>query len=546
MASPSSSQSTGRLEAEPKSAPGVPEVKPTNGADVDNGDTQHESGIGKKMIGLAVLLTLLIVGGIWGIHYWQYSSVHVSTDDAYLTSDVVEITPQVAGSIVDLPVKENQHVKKGDLLARLDDATYQADLEQAKANLASARAAVAASGLSVGLTQATGTAQILQARGGVAQTDRAISGAQADLKRIAASIRSAQAQASGAQANIRSAQAAAEAAVAARDRAVASVRGAQASVITAEAGVKTAQANLAQAQANYDKANKDALRYAVLYDEDAVSAQTLDTANAAAKAARAQVEGLQRQIEQAQSTVEARRADVAAAQEQVRASDATIQQTQAMTVAAREAANAAVANVSQTQAQLQTGREAVGQQVARREQAVGVLNQAQTAPKQVAVSEASVTTSRTRIAQAEAALKSAQIAVNRTRLVAPFDGIISKKTGEIGQQLAVGQQVMALVPDGDIWVTANFKETQLKRVRPGQEAEIEVDALTGEKFKGRVESISAGTGSTFALLPSDNATGNFTKVVQRVPVKIVFDKNQKGIEELRAGLSVVASITIGK
>ena len=495
---------------------------------------------------LTVVLAAVVAGGLWGLRAWEFGSTHASTDDAYLTSDIVQITPQVAGSIVELPVLENQHVKKGDLLARLDDATFQADLEQAKANLANAQATVASSDLGVGLTQATGNAQIQQAQGGVGQTDRAIAGAQADVKRVAAAIRTAQAQQNGAEANIKSAQAATDAAVAARNRAASAVTGAQAQVVTAVAAVRAAEANVTQARANYERANKDALRYAMLYDQDAISAQTLDTANAAAKSAQAQVDSLKRQVEQAQATVEARRADVVGAQDQVKAADATVQQTRAMIASVRDAASAAAATVAQNREQYQANKEAVGQQIARREQALGVLSQAQTAPKQVAVSQASVSTSRTRIAQAQAALRTAQINLNRTRLCAPFDGTISKKTGEIGQQLAVGQQVMALVPDHDVWVVANIKETQLKKVRAGQEVEVEVDALNGQIFKGQVDSISAGTGSTFALLPTDNATGNFTKVVQRVAVKIVFEKDQKGMETLRAGLSVIATISTGK
>ena len=516
--------------------------KPADG----NGEPAKPAKPWVKPVMITVVLAVLVVGALWGLRAWEFGSTHASTDDAYVTADIVQITPQVAGSIVELPVRENQHVRKGDLLAHLDGATFQADLDQAKANLANAQATVAASSLSVGLTQASGSAQIQQAQGGVGQTNSAIAGAQADVKRIAAAIRAAQAQQNGAQSSVKSAQAAVDVAAAARGRAASAVTGAQAQVAAAAAGVRTAEANLAQARANYERANKDALRYATLYDEDAISAQALDTANAAAKSARAQVDSLQRQIEQAQSTVEARKADVAAAQDQVKAADATVQQSRAMVTTARDTAVAAAAAVTQNREQLQSGKEAVGQQIARREQALGVLSQAQTAPKQVAVSEASVSTSRTRIAQAQAALQTAQINLNRTRLVAPFDGTISKKTGEIGQQVAVGQQIMALVPDNDVWVVANFKETQLKKVRPGQEAEVEVDALNGQKFRGHVESISAGTGSTFALLPTDNATGNFTKVVQRVAVKIVLEKDQKGIEGLRAGLSVLATISTGK
>ena len=122
--------------------------------------------------------------------------------------------------------------------------------------------------------------------------------------------------------------------------------------------------------------------------------------------------------------------------------------------------------------------------------------------------------------------------------------MISKKTVQIGQEVAVGQSLMAIVPDNDVWVVANFKETQLSGVHANQPAEIEVDTLPGKIFKGHVDSISAGTGATFALLPADNATGNFTKVVQRVPVKILLEPNQKDADKLRSGLSVIATIKL--
>jgi membrane fusion protein, multidrug efflux system len=116
----------------------------------------------------------------------------------------------------------------------------------------------------------------------------------------------------------------------------------------------------------------------------------------------------------------------------------------------------------------------------------------------------------------------------------------------VGQQVAIGQPIMAVLPENDLWVVANFKETQMRHVRPGQRAELEVDTFSGRQFSGHVNSIAAGTGATFALLPPDNATGNFTKVVQRVPVKIVFDPGQAGMDRLRSGLSVVATIATGR
>jgi membrane fusion protein (multidrug efflux system) len=139
-------------------------------------------------------------------------------------------------------------------------------------------------------------------------------------------------------------------------------------------------------------------------------------------------------------------------------------------------------------------------------------------------------------------VQAAKIALSRTEIRAPVAGTVSRKTAQLGQQLAAGQPLMVIVPSEAPWVVANFKETQLGEIHPGQAVEIEVDALPGEIYHGRVESISGGTGSTFALLPPDNASGNFTKVVQRVPVKIVLD-SQPHLERLRAGLSTMVAIS---
>jgi membrane fusion protein (multidrug efflux system) len=139
-------------------------------------------------------------------------------------------------------------------------------------------------------------------------------------------------------------------------------------------------------------------------------------------------------------------------------------------------------------------------------------------------------------------LENARIAWERTRIVAPVDGYVTRKTAQIGQQVAPGQSLMVVIPSNDLWVVANYKETQLQQVRPGQEAEIEIDTFPGHKFRGTVDSLSPNTGAAVALLPPDNATGNFTKVVQRVPVKVRFARGQQGLDLLRGGLSAVVNI----
>ena len=140
-----------------------------------------------------------------------------------------------------------------------------------------------------------------------------------------------------------------------------------------------------------------------------------------------------------------------------------------------------------------------------------------------------------RVQQAAAALAQAELNLERTVVKAPAAGVVSRKTVEIGQVVQPGQPLMALVDLDDVWVTANFKETQLRDMRPGQRATVDVDALGGREFNGHVDSIAAATGARFSLLPPENATGNYVKVVQRVPVKIVLDPGQDPEHLLRPG-----------
>jgi membrane fusion protein, multidrug efflux system len=150
------------------------------------------------------------------------------------------------------------------------------------------------------------------------------------------------------------------------------------------------------------------------------------------------------------------------------------------------------------------------------------------------------------IQQKEAELKEAELNRNYTRIYAPSRGYITKRTVEVGNQIQADQPLMAVVPldPEDIWITANYKETDLKRVKPGQRVEIKVDTFPGKEFYGRVNSIMAGTGAVFSLFPPENATGNFVKVVQRVPVKIVLEKGEDAEHLLRIGMSVIPTILI--
>jgi membrane fusion protein (multidrug efflux system) len=177
-------------------------------------------------------------------------------------------------------------------------------------------------------------------------------------------------------------------------------------------------------------------------------------------------------------------------------------------------------------------------------QAQAAVRQAQTAPQQVAVTEARAGAAQASVGRSNAAVEQAKLNLDYTTITAPVPGIVSKRSVEPGQVVQAGQPLLSIVDLSNIWVTANFKETQLKDMRVGQKATVHVDAYDHE-LNGHVDSIGGGTGARFSLLPPENATGNYVKVVQRVPVKIVFEPGQD-ISRLRPGMSVTATVMTGK
>jgi membrane fusion protein (multidrug efflux system) len=162
----------------------------------------------------------------------------------------------------------------------------------------------------------------------------------------------------------------------------------------------------------------------------------------------------------------------------------------------------------------------------------------------VPVKEAGAGRAAASVQQARADLAAADLQLVKTKIRAPVDGVVSKKTVELGQLIQPGQPLLALVPLHGVWVVANFKETQVARLRPGQRATINIDTFPDRTFAGTIESISAGTGSRFSLLPPENATGNWVKVVQRVPVKIALDGYKANPHILRPGMSATVTIDI--
>lgn len=269
----------------------------------------------------------------------------------------------------------------------------------------------------------------------------------------------------------------------------ASVASARAALAAAEHDRDTVSARLAEAEANNARAQADLARYKVLIGAEEVSQQEYDQVAAAAKAQAANVAG------------------------------------------SRSAVASATGIVEQRQAQLN--------------EAQSRLNQyRRTAPEQVAIRQATLRSEQSNEQNARAQVEQAQLKLSYAKVVAPVSGIVMKRSAEVGAHVAAGQQLLTIVQIGDVWVTANFKETQLHEISPKQPARIHVDALR-EDFDGYVENIGGATGAVSSVLPPENATGNYVKVVQRIPVRLRFNPNQPGMERLRPGMSVEPNVRTG-
>ena len=264
-------------------------------------------------------------------------------------------------------------------------------------------------------------------------------------------------------------------------------------VEAALARLELIEAQSRQALAARVKADQDLERMKILIAKDEVSRQQYDSAVAAADAARA----------------------------------------------AHEAAEAGIAEVSRA---IEAAKGRVQQAESRIKEAVANQSATRTAPEQMAISRANMQAAQARVKLAEAAIEQAELNLSYTRVKAPIDGFVSQRKVETGQMAQAGQPLLSIVPLRNIWVTANFKENQLENMQPGQKAVITVDAYGGRKFNGHVDSIAAATGARFSLLPPENATGNYVKVVQRVPVKIIIDDEIDPDYPLRPGLSVITTV----
>jgi len=392
-----------------------------------------------RIIGGVVLLVLIGVG-VW---LWLTRG-RESTDDAQVDAYVTPIASRVGGTVLRVPVGDNQQVEAGAVLVEIDPRDYQVALDHARAELANAQADLAAAQANVPISSIETSNNVAAAKGGV-------------------------------------------------DRAAAGIVEAEHGLDAAKARLSTAQARKRELEATAAKDAKDVERLKGLLAKDEIPQQQFDTALAQAESSKAAAESAGAQVQEA---------------------DAAIKGAESRLVSARG-----------------------GQAVAAAE-----LRTTETAPEQMAVTRARAKSAEAKVKQAEATVKQAELNLDYTTIKAPFKGTVSRKTVQPGQVIQPGQPTMTIIPLEQVWITANFKETQLENMRPGQKVDIDVDAYGGKRFSGKVETIAPATGARFSLLPPENASGNFVKVVQRVPVRIVLDSGQDAEHVLRPGMSVTPTV----
>ena len=388
-----------------------------------------------------VLVLLLILAAAAYAVFLHYRD-RISSDDANVDGHVTAVAPKVSGNVVEVAVQDNQEVKAGQVLVRIDPRDYQARVDLAKAAVLQAES------------------QLSSARTAVPWVN--------DTTQSSNSLASAQ---------MESALAEVERARAAYDQA-------------STADLAYAEANIRSKQASSDRAQADLARMKPLLDKAEISKQQYDAYLAAARVAEGDLKASQEKLASAQKEAAIRKAALDAAQ----------------------------THVAQAKAQVENS----------------LANR-----KQVDIRKADVSGASASVEAARARLEAAELDLSYTTITAPLDGVVTRKSVEMGQIVQPGQSLMAIIPLHDTWITANFKETQLANVRPGQKAEIHVD-MYGRSVTGHVDSIAGATGSRMSLLPPENATGNFVKVVQRIPVKILVDQTDGLI--LRPGMNVDVTI----
>lgn len=499
----------------------------------------------KKMVVRVVLLAALFGAGVYGFTAFQRMTEFEVTDDAAASADVVQVSAQLNGTVAEIFVNDNDSVKKGQLLATLDDSRVKIIVQQAQANLDVALADAKGAGADVRLATKTTAADQAQAAGGVEQADGGIGMAQAAIAKARADLQAARNGENVAKNDVRSALLESQTARLNVQRAEQDVVSATAALDNATNSVRSAELSIRAAESHASEAKKELARQQRLRDEGAVSGRQAELAENASNDAIAALEAARHQLDTAQTAVRQRTADLESARVRSKAAEAAVRDSDIHVQSARIKSESAHVNIAATASNLGSASRNLEVASGKRRQSNGQLLSARAEEERVSLKLAGESQALAKVEMARSALDSAKLDLAHTRIYAPTDGRIARRTIQVGSLVQNGTGTMTLVPNGSLYFIANFKETQLAHIEPGQVVDIEADGFPNHVFKGRVNSTSAATGSTFALLPADNATGNFVKVVQRIPVKITLDdKNGTAMARLRVGMSATVKVHV--
>ena len=445
--------------------------------------------------------TIIAVLLVAGLSWWIYSRRFEKTDDAQIEGNISLIRPQISAHVEKVVVKENQFVKKGDLLVALDAREAEANFQKAEAFLKTATAKKSKAVADYALTRKTTRADLSQASSSVSSAENNVENVRLASDSKLNMIEQAKNQTATAEANLRQVQA--------------QISGAEAALEQARAQVPAAQTKLDNATTEYGRSQE-------LFNHGDISKQDLDRDNRELSDAQANKISAQKQVDIAQGQLNA-------LLRQVEVEKSRLNETKNEILTAEN-------NYRQSLSQIDIASSQVGE-------SKGKLLSADVLPEQNAIGESEIQTVEAEVAQAQAALGQAALALSYTKIYAPQDGYVSKQAVVEGDLVQPNQALMSISLPG-IWVIANYKETQIERMKVGQAVDIYIDAYPNTTFRGKIDSFQPGTGSRFSVLPSENASGNFVKVVQRIQVKIVFDSLPEEKYLLVPGMSAVPKVIV--
>jgi membrane fusion protein (multidrug efflux system) len=517
----------------------------------------HEQPPGRHRFNLAKVVPFLILLLAAGILFrvttswnsWVGAQTVQRTNDAYLRADVTPLSTRASGTVVKVAVEDFQRVKAGELLVQIKSNDYRAQVGQAEAGVRGAQAALENNQKQKELQNskiAGARSGVDAARAEMQQAEAGIRAARADLTNAQSGTDAARAAVSSAQSNVVGLKADVEGARSNVEGSKADVEAARSNIETLKANVEAAQSNIEGAKADAERARLERDRQEYLVSVGATTHQKLEQVVADDERLHAQLASRQSELLQVKAQLASRQAELLKATSVLASRQAALLQVNAQLASGRSALRQAQALLAGRQSDVAKARAQLALRQAALQQAHAQLSgQAaalQAEERQRPVLDAQRAQLVAALNASQESLKVAQTNLDYTSILAPTDGQVSERKVRVGQLVSPGTQAISLI-GGALWIQANYEETQLRNVRNGDAAKATVDAFPGVVLTGHVEEIAPASGSQFALLPPDNATGNYTKIVQRIPVKIALDPDPAIAARLRPGMSVVAEIT---